>query len=76
MYQVIQDPKIPQPTLEQCSGLSIGDELWKLVEDCWDKDSVKRPDAQSLLKRLEGMDGFEKNAYCNLPQRGVRGCMV
>ncbi|KAJ7679251.1 kinase-like domain-containing protein [Mycena polygramma] len=41
---------------ESCSGSSSLDELWNLLQSCWEEEPEMRPTAADLVKRLMGPD--------------------
>jgi hypothetical protein len=54
--KVVQNVHPPRPTLGECHGTAIPDELWDFIERCWDAAPEKRPsviDAQTELNYIQ-----------------------
>lgn len=58
-YQVIRavllGERPARPTDKRALGRGINDEIWLLVEACWDQDPHARPTAAEIVERLEGL---------------------
>ncbi|KAJ7621273.1 kinase-like domain-containing protein [Roridomyces roridus] len=40
--------------LAECQGSPVLDELWQLLQDCWEKNFEERPTATEIVQRLAG----------------------
>jgi hypothetical protein len=46
------------PWTIQCETLGLDDEIWSIVEDCWQVDPEQRPTAKEVINRLSSRVGL------------------
>jgi hypothetical protein len=51
--KVIQHERPKRPTADQ--GKTISDDMWALIEVCWNQEPSDRPDIGDVLKRMGEM---------------------
>ena len=52
-FQLIRDivgGELPEkPSMENCARAGLTDEIWKVLQECWATDPLRRPSAHDLL---------------------------
>ena len=72
MMVIMRGDRPPRP-----SHLTLTDELWELVQQCWNQDPRKRPPMPKVLQALRSRDPFEQLDIPSPHQRtAVRGAFA
>lgn len=45
-------PILSEPSRQSCKSLGLNDDMWRLIEDCWNLQPEHRPTANKALDRL------------------------
>jgi hypothetical protein len=62
LLQIVQGNRPPRPTIDECRGRKIPDNLWYLITTCWDQDSSRRPSSTAVELMLPA-----GNAHLRMP---------
>ena len=57
----VQDGK--RPDRLRCLPTIFTDPMWKLLDDCWDKDPKRRPDMGTVVRRLQSQDNLSRPCH-------------
>lgn len=52
MIALIQGRRPSRPLESVSLHLGLDDHMWNLIEDCWDTDPTKRPNASEVVNRI------------------------
>jgi len=53
MSAVIKGKRPSRPPPDLCTKHGLDDDIWGLMEDCWQADPMKRPTASQVLDRIQ-----------------------
>jgi hypothetical protein len=56
---VIRGQRPAHPSAEECGRTGLKDDVWKLIESCWDQQPDRRPIASEIVERLRSMRSVE-----------------
>lgn len=54
-FAVLHKALPDRPTEEQCGGKAVVDEVWALLESCWETEPSERPSMTEVVKTLEAI---------------------
>jgi hypothetical protein len=55
MFAVMQGQRPSRPTHELSHTRGFNDEIWHVIEVCWDQDPDKRPTASKVVESIRGL---------------------
>jgi hypothetical protein len=63
LLRVTQGQRPERPTLEDCRGEELPEEVWTLITACWAQDAGARPRMVDVVRRLRMLPGADRSAY-------------
>jgi hypothetical protein len=59
MMAVIHGERPACPPAQECGRTGLTDEIWSLIESCWDQQPDRRPKASDVVERLRSIHGAD-----------------